>query len=184
MLLASILLNCHVGRIVLRSMCVGVSVWLGWSGIRVAGSACNTDTTPAQPHRNSNIHRTKNKTTNVVIQQNSRKLLMMYILMSETCWAHKKWNNIASDIKLVFYSSTITVMHGPINIRFSSKLRIPLSPPIGHYTSGLWPLFVLHFLLPLLTTCATHFFTFSLNVLIVLGSYEVWGFTFCYCIYE
>ena len=45
-------------------------------------------------------------TTNVVIQQNSRKLLMMDILMSETCWAHKKWNKIASDIKLVFYSST------------------------------------------------------------------------------
>jgi len=31
---------------------------------------------------------------------------MMDILMSETCWAHKKWNKIASDIKLVFYSST------------------------------------------------------------------------------
>jgi len=46
-------------------------------------------------------------TTKVVIQQNSRKLLMMDILMSETCWAHKKWNKIASDIKLVFYSSTI-----------------------------------------------------------------------------
>jgi len=46
-------------------------------------------------------------TTNVVIQQNSRKLLMMYILMSETCWAPKKWNKIANDIKLVFYSSTV-----------------------------------------------------------------------------
>jgi len=44
---------------------------------------------------------------NVVIQQNSRKLLIMDILMSETCWAHMKWNKIASDIKLVFYSSTI-----------------------------------------------------------------------------
>jgi len=31
----------------------------------------------------------------------------MDILMSETCWAHKKWNEIASDIKLVFYSSTM-----------------------------------------------------------------------------
>ena len=43
----------QLGRIVLASMCVGFSVWLGWSGIRVAGwsktscvSACNTDTTP------------------------------------------------------------------------------------------------------------------------------------------
>ena len=47
--------------------------------------ACNTDTTPTQPHRNSNTHPTKNNTTNVVIQQNSRKLLMMDILMSEIC---------------------------------------------------------------------------------------------------
>jgi len=114
------------GCIVLGSMCVGVSVWLGWSGICVAGwsttccaSACNTDSTPTQPHRNSNTHRIKNNTTNVVIQQNSHTLLMMDILMSEICWAHKKWNKIASDIKLVFYSSNITMMHSPINIRFT-----------------------------------------------------------------
>ena len=49
----------------------------------------------------------QNKTTDVVIQQHSRKLLMMDILVSETCWAHKKWNKIARDIKLVFHSSTI-----------------------------------------------------------------------------
>ena len=46
------------------------------------------------------------RSTDVVIQQHSRKLLMIDILMSETCWAHKKWNKIASDIKLVFHSST------------------------------------------------------------------------------
>jgi len=97
---------------VLVSMCVGVSVWLGWGGIREAvvlqpairippqpshtetpthietrthhqcgdtieksqapddgrinvrnmlsASACYTDTTPTQPHRNSNTHRNKN----------------------------------------------------------------------------------------------------------------------------
>jgi len=33
--------------------------------------------------------------------------------------AQLKWNKIASDIKLTFYSSTITMMHGPINIRFN-----------------------------------------------------------------
>jgi len=60
-----------------------------------------------QPHQISNTRRTENKTTDVVIQQHSRKLLMMDILTSETCWVHKKWNKIASDIKLVFYSSTI-----------------------------------------------------------------------------
>jgi len=47
--------------------------------------ACNTDTTPTQPQRNSNTHRTRNNTTNMAIQQNSRKLLTMDILMSETC---------------------------------------------------------------------------------------------------
>jgi len=63
-----------------------------------------------------NMFRTLIYPSSVVIQQNSPKLLMMDVLMSETCWAHKKWNKIASDIKLVFYSSTITMMHGPINI--------------------------------------------------------------------
>ena len=31
---------------------------------------------------------------------------MMVILMSETCLTNKKWNKIASDIKLVFCSSS------------------------------------------------------------------------------
>ena len=89
----------------------------GWVGV-VSVLPCNTDTTSTQPHRNSNTHRTKNNATNVVIQQSSRKLFLIDILMSETCWAHKKWNKIASDIKLVFYSSTITMMHGPVSLRW------------------------------------------------------------------
>jgi len=108
-------------------------------------SACNTDATPTQPHRNSNTHRTKNNTTNVVIQQNSRKLVMMDILMSETCWAHKKWNKIASDIKLVFYS-TITMMHGPIYIRLlryrswkpTEDQRAPREEIMGRRTGRKW----------------------------------------------
>ena len=59
----------------------------------------------------------------MVIQQNSRKLLMMDILMSETCWAHKTWNKIASDIKLVFYSSTITAMNLSIRNKTMSDER-------------------------------------------------------------
>jgi len=49
----------------------------GWVGVVsvLQASACNTDTTPTQPNRNSNAHRTKNNTTSVVIQQNSRKAL-------------------------------------------------------------------------------------------------------------
>ena len=35
--LVTILFNYHIGRIVLGSVCVGVLVWLGWSGICVAG---------------------------------------------------------------------------------------------------------------------------------------------------
>ena len=70
---------------------------------------------------------TENKSTDVVIQQHSRKLLMVDTLMSETCWAYKKWNKIVSDMKLVFHSSNITMMQVPINIRnislcFSSAL--------------------------------------------------------------
>ena len=50
------------------------------------------------------------------------KLPMMEILMSETCWTHEKRNKKASDSKLVFHSSTITMMHGPINISFVEGL--------------------------------------------------------------
>jgi len=83
-----------------------LEIWCGWIGVVSVLQASAT-------------HWTKNNTTKVVIQQNSCKLLMMDILMSETCWAHKKLNKIASDIKLVFYTSTITMMHAPINIRFT-----------------------------------------------------------------
>ena len=55
--------------------------------------------------------RTENKTTVVVIHQHSHKLLMTDILMSQTYWVHKKWNKIASDIKLVFYSLSNAIIH-------------------------------------------------------------------------
>ena len=69
------LLNYHIGRFVLVSLCVGDLVRLGLSSIRVAGFSLHT----------ANTQRNKNKTTNVVIQQHSRKLPIMDILMSETC---------------------------------------------------------------------------------------------------
>jgi hypothetical protein len=43
------------------------------------------DTTLAEPHPNSNTQQTKNEKANVEVQQNSRKLLKMGILMLETC---------------------------------------------------------------------------------------------------
>ena len=74
----------------------------------VSAEACNTGTTQTQPHQISNTQRIENKTTDVVIQQHSRKHLMIDILMPEISWAHKKWNKIASDIKLVFFSLSIS----------------------------------------------------------------------------
>jgi len=55
-----------------------------------AASADSPDTTPAEPHPNSNTQQSKNNTANMVVQQHSRKLLKMDILMPETCWVSKK----------------------------------------------------------------------------------------------
>jgi len=52
---------------------------------------------------------------------------MMGIVVPETCSAYKKYNKIISDIQLVFHSSVITMMHGPINIRLcKSSLQLVL----------------------------------------------------------
>ena len=89
----------------------------------------------SQSHQISKSQRTENKTTDVVIHQHSRKLSLLGILISETRWAHKKWNKIESYIKLVFYSSTITMIHGPINIKFLPGIFIFLElrkwPPVS-----------------------------------------------------
>ena len=55
--------------------------------------------------------------------------LKMDILMSETCWAHNKWNKIASDIKLVFHSSEI--------ISLWVSWRIVLPPALIN-SAGIW----------------------------------------------
>ena len=103
-IIRSLRLFCLITTLVVLFLvrCV-LEIRCGWVGV---ASVLQASATPIQPKRNSNTDRTKNNTTSVVIQQNSRKLRMMDILMSETCWAHKKWNKIASEIKLVFYSST------------------------------------------------------------------------------
>jgi len=48
-------------------------------------SAGSPDTTLAEPHLNYNTHQMKNETANAVVQQHSRKLLNMDILVPETC---------------------------------------------------------------------------------------------------
>jgi len=57
-------------------LCVGVSVWLVGVVSVWQASACNTDTMDTMKQEHA---------TNVVIQLKSRRLLMMYVLMSETC---------------------------------------------------------------------------------------------------
>ena len=101
--------------------------------------------TPAAP----NLQHTTNweQDTDVVIQQHSRKLLMMDILISETCWAHRKWNKIASDIKLVFHSSKfccVWLTHNCIFILDQPELETKLSLPCKIQrlrSGGSWPPF-------------------------------------------
>jgi len=82
----------HIGCFVLGLLCVEVRVRINWGGIRVAGwsSASNPDTTLAEPHSNTNTQQTKNETANVVVQQYSRIILKMGILMPEKCCVSKK----------------------------------------------------------------------------------------------
>ena len=47
---------------------------------------------------------------------------MMGIVVPETCWAYKKYNKIINGVYLVSYSSVITMMHFPINIRWNIHL--------------------------------------------------------------
>ena len=124
----TVLLNCHICLLFSVRCVLGDMVRLGLSSIRVAGwsthaSACNTGFTQTQPYQISNTQRTDNKMTNVVIQQHSRKLLMMDILMSQTCWVHKKLNKTASDIKLVLYSSTINSLMLHIRIFLNEEVH-------------------------------------------------------------
>ena len=67
----------------LRHNCFGVSVWLDWSGIRVAG-------------------------------------LGTTVLVFRGGWVGVV-SVLQAEAQLVFYSSTIIMMHGPINIRTTRK---------------------------------------------------------------
>ena len=94
------------------SMCVGVTLWYGcggvvsvcrlrhswcyvvgwlwWCGIGMQEEALRTDTTPPQPNHNVTPTHIEPDTTNEVTQQTSRKVLRMYVLTYETCWALSK----------------------------------------------------------------------------------------------
>ena len=65
--------------VVLFSVRCVLEHWCGWFWVLpvLQAEACNTGSTQNQPHQCSNTQRTENKTADVVIQQHSRKLLMM-----------------------------------------------------------------------------------------------------------
>ena len=80
------LLNYHIGRLVLSSLCVGDLVRLvlgGEAGFSLQNEHHQISAATKAPTHNT--QRTKNKTTDVLIHQHSRRLLKMDILMSETC---------------------------------------------------------------------------------------------------
>ena len=91
----------------------------GWGGIQA--EACHTDTTPTS-HTETPTHietRTHNQCGDKIEKSqapddgriNVRNMLSIQEV---------KYNLINYDIKLVSYSSTITMMHGPIYIREKS----------------------------------------------------------------
>ena len=79
------MLNYHIGRFVLGSLCVGDLVRLGLSSVRVAGRSLKHGhySKPTAPNLQHTTNREQNE--RCIIQQYSRKLLMMDILISEIC---------------------------------------------------------------------------------------------------
>jgi len=75
-----------------------------------------------------------------VIQQNSRKLLMIDLLMSETCWAHKKWNKNSKwhQVGLLFSTTmsinlqTMSINLQMPNVNYSGRTA-PLTSKVAFY---------------------------------------------------
>jgi len=94
-----------------------VVVWLWWCGIRM-----HTDTTPPQP--NHNVIPTNNEPEQCNPWNNSTNKLQAPEDGCINIWnmlSIKQRNNKASDIKLLSLYSAIKMMHGPINIRFTTS---------------------------------------------------------------
>ena len=79
---------------------VGGKVQLGWSSVRAAGSSLSLSLQPGH-HSNLTVPHLQHTANQERRDQcgkkhNSRELLMMGIVMLETCWAYKKHNKISS----------------------------------------------------------------------------------------
>ena len=111
----------------------------GW--VRVVSvqqaSACYTNTTLTQPNRYSNTHRNKNTDQcGDTIEKSQTPDEGCINVRNKLSIEEVKQKLITSDIKLVSYSSTITMMHGPIYIIFHKNFvlysKISLIYHIGY----------------------------------------------------
>ena len=94
-------------------------------------------------------------------QHHSRELLMMGIVMLETCWAYKKCNNISSDIYLVFlffsYLNSIfpRVIHYSTNVkRTGRKINLILNLVSVYFLPGK-VIYIISYIILLETNCTT-----------------------------
>jgi len=104
------LLNYRIGRILLGSMCVELRCGRVEvvSALQAEEQLQPATRIPLQPDHTVTQH-TSNQEEYDRCGNSTEKVASSWwwiILTFETCWAHKKWNKIASDIKLVFHSST------------------------------------------------------------------------------
>jgi len=112
---------------VLFSVRCVLEIWCGWVWVvSVLQAEHGHHSKPAAPNLQDTTNREQNNRCGSSTA--NRKLLMMDILMSETCWVHKKWNKTASDIKLVFYSSTV------FHVNMTGPLVLDLEDPFQCYS--------------------------------------------------
>ena len=91
---------------------------LGWGGI-----ACYTDTTPTQAHRiPKHIETRTHDQCDDSIEKSQAPDDGCVNVRNMLSVEEVKQNIITSDVKLVSYSSTITMMHGPIYIRLTGSV--------------------------------------------------------------
>ena len=84
------LMNYHIGRLVLSSLRVGVFAaagmwWCLFCRLKLVLQAAKRTPPNTSCSKDPNTQQTENEATDVVIHQHSRKLLKVDILMSETC---------------------------------------------------------------------------------------------------
>ena len=96
----------------LVTMMLGGYVQLGWSDVRVACSSLilqpGHHSSLTAPHLQHTTNQERHDQCDK--QHHSRELLMMGIVMLETCWAYKKYNKISKWHLVSFFILRLTVI--------------------------------------------------------------------------